>query len=192
MEDKIRVILVTDGDVCAKKAIEVATKNIGGRCISRSGGNPTPITAKEIIELVKKAKGDPVVVMVDDEGNENEGIGEKILCEIVVSHAIEVLGVVVVASNTKDVEGVHPDFCIDADGNIIDTPVDKDGNPTLDKVLYGDTVDVVETCKVPIVIGIGDVGKMQGKDDRRKGAPIMTKALQEIMNRSGNKNHKSS
>ncbi|AKL94967.1 stage V sporulation protein AE [Clostridium aceticum] len=184
MNERRKVILITDGDRCAKKAIEVAAKNIGGRCISRSGGNPTPITAEEIIDLIKEANNDPVIVMVDDEGNENIGIGEKILCKLVNHPTIEVLGVVVVASNTKDVDGVHPDFCIDGDGNIIDEAVDKDGNPTVEKVLYGDTVDIVEKCKVPIIIGIGDVGKMQGKDDSKKGAPIITKALQEILNRS--------
>ncbi|AOY76768.1 stage V sporulation protein AE [Clostridium formicaceticum] len=184
MEEKRKVILITDGDMCAKKAVEIAAKNIGGRCISRSGGNPTPITAGEIIELVKEAKNDPVIVMVDDEGNENIGIGEKILCKLVNHPVIDVLGVVVVASNTKDVDGVHPDFCIDNYGNIIYEAVDKDGNPTDEKVLYGDTVDIVEKCKVPMVVGIGDIGKMNGKDDRKKGAPIITKALQEILNRS--------
>lgn len=185
MDSKRKVILVTDGDMCAKKAIEAAVKNIGGRCISRSAGNPTPITANEIIELIKKAEKDPIVVMVDDEGNENIGIGEKILCNLVKHPLIEVLGVVVVASNTKDVDGVHPDFCIDADGNIIKEAVDKDGKPTNKKVLYGDTVDIVEKCRVPIIIGIGDIGKMNGKDDPRKGAPIITKALKEILLRSG-------
>lgn len=184
MGDKKKVILVTDGDMCAKKTIETAVKNIGGRCISRSAGNPTPITAKEIIELVEQAKYDPIVIMVDDEGNENMGIGEKILCQLIKHPSIEVIGVVVVASNTRDVEGVHPDFSIDAYGNIIEEAVDKEGNATNKKILYGDTVDIVEKCNVPIVIGIGDIGKMKGKDDRRKGAPIITKALQEILNRS--------
>ncbi|SES75875.1 stage V sporulation protein AE [Natronincola peptidivorans] len=184
MKEKRKIILVTDGDMCAKKTIEVAVKKIGGRCISRSAGNPTPITAQEIISLIEEAKNDPVVVMVDDEGNENIGIGEKILKELINHPFLEVLGIVVVASNTKDVDGVHPDFCIDAYGNIVDEAVDKDGNPTNDKVLYGDTVDVVDKCNGPIVVGIGDIGKMNGKDDRRKGGPIITKALEEILNRS--------
>ncbi|SDK59573.1 stage V sporulation protein AE [Natronincola ferrireducens] len=185
MEEKRKVILVTDGDRCAKKAIEVAVRNIGGRCISKSGGNPTPINDKEIIKFIEEAVHDPVVVMVDDEGNENMGVGEEILCKLIENDKIQVLGVVVVASNTKDVEGVHPDFSIDNHGNIIDKAVDKDGNPTSDKVLYGDTVDIVEQCSVPIVVGVGDIGKMKGKDDPRKGAPIITKALEEILNRSG-------
>lgn len=185
-EYKIRkkVILVTDGDRCAKKAIETAVKNIKGRCISKSSGSPTPIAAEKIIELIQKTPYDPIIVMVDDEGNENIGIGEKILLKLVNHPSIQVLGVVVVASNTKDVEGVHPDFSIDAHGNIIDKAVDKDGKATFEDVLYGDTVDVVESCNVPIVVGIGDIGKMQGKDDWRKGAPVITKALQEILNRS--------
>lgn len=52
MEDrnnKRRVILVTDGDGIAKKAVETAALRIGGRCISKSAGNPTPLSGKKII-----------------------------------------------------------------------------------------------------------------------------------------------
>jgi stage V sporulation protein AE len=38
---------------------------------------------------------------------------------------------------------------------------------------------------VPVVIGIGDIGKMDGADDVKKGAPLTTKALRTIMERSG-------
>lgn len=184
-KNKKRVILVTDGDRCAKKAIETATKNIQGRCISKSSGSPTPITAEKILKLIQDTPYDPIVVMVDDEGNENLGIGEKALAKLVNDDTIDVLGVVAVASNTKDVQGVHPDFSIDAYGNIIDMAVDKDGKATFDDILYGDTVDVIENSNIPIIVGIGDIGKMQGKDDWRRGAPIITKALQEVLNRSG-------
>jgi stage V sporulation protein AE len=66
--DKRKVILVTDGDRIAKGAVEVAAANIGGRCISASAGNPTELEGREIIELIKSAHHDPVVVMVDDMG----------------------------------------------------------------------------------------------------------------------------
>lgn len=186
--EKRKVIIVTDGDSCAQRSIEKAVLNIGGRCISQSGGNPTPLTGAEIVDLIKIAKYDPVVVMTDDEGNVNTGIGERALKQIMNHPDIEVLGVIAVASNTKEVEGVHVDFSIDADGNMINKAVDKDGNPGFNRVLYGDTVDVLEDAgNRPLIIGIGDVGKMNGKDDFRRGAPIITKALKEILNRKGNR-----
>ncbi|GAB6087746.1 stage V sporulation protein SpoVABEA [Alkaliphilus crotonatoxidans] len=182
--NKRKVIIVTDGDTCAQKTIERAVKNIGGRCISQSGGNPTPLTAEEIVELIKEALYDPVVVMTDDEGNVNRGIGERALEQLMNHPDLEVMGIIAVASNTKEVEGVKVDFSIDAMGNLIDEAVDKDGNPTYDRVLYGDTVDVIASSpKRPLVIGIGDVGKMHGKDDIKKGGPVVTRALEEILNR---------
>jgi len=183
MDEKREIILVTDGDVCARKAIEKAVHQIGGRCISRSGGNPTPINSSEMIRLIKLAKHDPVVVMVDDEGNEKYGIGEKIIYDLYKHPDIDIIGVLVVASNTKFVKGVHVDFSIDSSGSIIRNAVDKEGIPTFGTILYGDTVDVVEECKFPVVVGIGDIGKMKGKDDVCKGAPIVTKALDEILKR---------
>lgn len=41
-----------------------------------------------------------------------------------------------------------------------------------------------DKIKVPVVIGIGDSGKMNGKDGCDIGAPIITKAMREIINRS--------
>jgi len=185
---KRKVILVTDGDACARKTLEIAVLNIGGRCISRSGGNPTPITSPEIVELIKEAKNDPVVVMVDDRGHIGMGKGEQAMYEIINHPDIEILGIVAVASNTKDVRGVKVDYSIDNNGNIIDAPVDKDGNKSMRKILYGDTVDVINNCNVPIVIGVGDIGKMEGKDVKEIGAPIITKALEQILKRSSIQN----
>src|SRR6056297_1712330 len=104
--NKRKIILVTDGDRCARKTLEKAVLNIGGRCISRSGGNPTPIGSAEIVSLIKEAKNDPVVVMVDDRGHIGMGNGEQAMYEIVNHPEIEVLGIVAVASNTKGVRGV--------------------------------------------------------------------------------------
>jgi len=179
-----QVILVTDGDVIAQKAVERAAMNIGGRCISRSAGNPTPISGSEIIELIKSAKNDPVVIMVDDIGNPGFGKGEKALSEIIMSDEISVLGVVAVASNTEGVSGVKVDFSIDYKGNVVENAVNKDGLETKTKVLYGDTVDIINKFSIPIVVGIGDIGKMQGKDNEAIGAPIITRALKEILKKS--------
>jgi stage V sporulation protein AE len=187
---KRKIILVTDGDACARKTLEIAALNIGGRCISRSGGNPTPITSPEIVSLIKEAKNDPVIVMVDDRGDRGMGKGEQAMYEIINHPEIEVLGIVAVASNTKDVRGVKVDYSIDNDGNIIDAPVDKHGNPSIKKLLYGDTVDILNNCKVPIVIGVGDIGKMDGKDIKEIGAPIITRALEEIIAKNANESNK--
>ncbi|QUH20462.1 stage V sporulation protein AE [Alkaliphilus sp. B6464] len=188
--ERRKIILVTDGDSCAQKTLEIAVSNIGGRCISRSGGNPTPITSSEIVELVKQAKNDPVVVMVDDRGNTGIGKGEQAMFEIINHPEIEVLGIVAVASNTKGVRGVKVDYSIDNNGNMINAPVDKHGNISDKKVLYGDTVDIINNCNVPIVIGVGDIGKMEGKDVVEIGAPIITKALEEIITRNSTQNKK--
>jgi stage V sporulation protein AE len=184
MGKKRRVILVTDGDFAAQRAVEIAAYNIGGRCISRSAGNPTPITGEEIINYIKQAKYDPVVIMVDDVGDEGLGKGEQALQRILLNKDIEVLGVVAVASNTKDVKGIEVTFSINSEGKIVENAVNKDGIETNSKILYGDTVDILNRYKIPLVVGIGDIGKMEGKDDIIKGAPIITKALKEILNRS--------
>lgn len=182
---KRSVILVTDGDSVAQRAVQKAVTNVGGRCISRSGGNPTPMLGVEIVELIKTAKHDPVVVMVDDKGSPSTGVGELALYEIANHPDIEVLGVIAVASNTPGVEGIKVDFSITCDGKIIKDSVDKEGLPKRGKILYGDTVDIIGKCHVPLVIGVGDIGKMAGKDDCEIGAPIITKAMEEILNRSG-------
>jgi len=187
MEDrnnKRRVILVTDGDGIAKKAVETAALRIGGRCISKSAGNPTPLSGKKIIELIKQAPYDPVVVMVDDKGNTGMGNGEKVIRDLVRSSEIEILGVIAVASNTEGVKGVSIDFSITRDGNIVKSTVDKCGNISGEGKINGDTVDILESVDIPVIVGIGDPGKMDGKDCCGKGAPIITKAMKEIIERS--------
>lgn len=184
---KRKIILVTDGDTLAKKAVERAAVNIGGRSISRSAGNPTPISGEEIIKLVGEALYDPVVVMVDDIGNPGQGKGEDVLAYLLNHSDVEVLGVIAVASNTENVKGIEVDFSIDYTGKIVENAVDKNGYETRTKILYGDTVDVLNNFSVPIIIGIGDIGKINGADNYTKGSPLITKALKEIVNRN-NKN----
>lgn len=187
MTQKRKVILVTDGDSVAQRAVETAAANIGGRCISRSGGNPTPMSGVEIVELIKRAKYDPVVVMVDDKGSSRTGRGEWALYEIANHPDIEIIGVIAVASNTQGVKGIEVDFSVTCDGKIVEGAVDKEGLPKSSNVIYGDTVDIIEKCEVPVIVGIGDIGKMAGKDDCEMGAPILTKAMEEILNRNASK-----
>ena len=181
---KKRVILVTDGDGVAKKAVETAALRIGGRCISKSAGNPTPMSGRSIVELIRQTPYDPVVVMVDDKGHTGMGKGEMAIMEIAQSDDVEILGVIAVASNTEGVKGISIDFSVTRDGNIIENTVDKYGKKSEGSMINGDTVDILDSIDVPVIVGVGDPGKMNGRDCCDKGAPIITKAMKEIMERS--------
>lgn len=186
-DEKIKVIIVTDADRVACRTVEAAARNIGARCISLSAGNPTPITGEQAVQLIKMAEHEPVVLMVDDRGKKGHGRGERVL-EYVVRHPdTDVLGVVAVASNTHNTEGIRVTESIARNGSIINGPVDKCGNPegAGHQLLEGDTVDILCDLNVNVIIGTGDTGKMDFADDYARGAPITTKALQEILNRSG-------
>lgn len=183
-----KVILVTDGDTVAQKAVEIATSNIGGRCISMSAGNPTILSGEQIVELVGKAEHDPVVVMVDDRGKKGEGRGEAAMDTIINNDKLDVIGVVAVSSNGKDCNGLKISCSITKDGTIIDGAVDKYGNNTGDVKICGDTLSVLQSKNDLVIVGIGDPGKMDFKDEVSKGAPITTMALKEIMKRSSYNN----
>src|SRR5690554_3831915 len=99
-----KVIIITDGDNIAKRAAETAAARVGGRCISQSAGNPTPLTGDEIIEMIKQAPAEPVVVMVDDRGKPGLGEGEQVIKSLAGAEGIEIIGVIAAASNTQDVE----------------------------------------------------------------------------------------
>ncbi|EPR28228.1 Stage V sporulation protein AE [Geobacillus sp. WSUCF1] len=73
MMEKRRVILVTDGDEFACRAIERVAAEIGGRCISRSQGNPTKLSGEQLVELILQTPHDPVFVMFDDCGASGRG-----------------------------------------------------------------------------------------------------------------------
>lgn len=181
---KRKVIIVTDGDRVARKAVEKAAANVGARCISRSAGNPSHLPSDKVIELIRQAKWDPVVVMADDKGNVGEGCGESIIRDVAKCPDIDIIGVIAVASNSEGVIGAEVDFSISKYGNIVPKTVDKCGNIHEGKTIYGDTVDVLNLIDIPLIIGIGDPGKMDGKDCGIRGYPVITKAIQEIINRS--------
>ncbi|CAM3238696.1 stage V sporulation protein AE [Brevibacillus invocatus] len=182
-----KVIVVTDGDHIAQKAVEAVAKDLGGRCISLSAGNPTPLDGSQMVELIQMTPYDPVIVMFDDNGDFGRGRGERAL-EYVVKHpAIEVIGAIAVASNTRWVQGATVQYSIDKDGQIVEEAVDKDGyaEKKLQNKIYGDTVDVLNSLHIPNLIGIGDIGKMEGHDSLQDGCPITKKAVQWILERSG-------
>ena len=57
--------------------LNIVAKEIGGRCISSSQGNPSTLTGPEIVKLIKKQHHDPVFVMFDDSGFVGEGLANK-------------------------------------------------------------------------------------------------------------------
>ena len=186
-KNKRKIILITDGDMAAKKAVETASRNIGARCISSSAGNPTPLTGDQLVSLIKEAPHDPVVVMLDDRGYLGQGKGEKALEYLTVHPDIKVLGALAVASNTKFAGSVEVDCSVTSRGTLTSEAVNKEGQVPLRSTssLTGDTVEILESLNIPIVIGIGDIGKMDGADNPDFGAPLTTRALLEILDRSG-------
>lgn len=185
-KEKKRVILITDGDRVAERVVEMAGKKLGLRTISRSGGNPTPISGREIVDLIHQTPQDPVLVMVDDRGKARKWKGERALETVARDPNIEVLGVVAVASHTRAAEGSHVDVSVSAGGKLVDGPVTKEGRPDpKHAVLKGDTVDVLEDLTIPVIVGEGDPGKQDGADWLSKGAPTTMKAIEEILRRNG-------
>ncbi|MEW6695797.1 MAG: stage V sporulation protein AE [Bacillota bacterium] len=187
MTNKRNVIIVTDGDQVARRTLEVAAKNIGARCISMSAGNPSRLNGPQLVELIKSAVHDPVIVMFDDKGAEGQGRGEKAMMEVYNSPEINILGVLAVASNTNCFDGARVDLSITDTGVPVKGPVNKEGKTTRKNELKGDTAEIVNDLEVPVVVGIGDIGKMAGADDYHYGAPVTTRALQEIIERSGSR-----
>lgn len=186
MGKRRQVILITDGDDYARHAIEEVAREVGGRCISHSHGNPSVLTGPELVQLIQKAPHSPVFVMFDDSGLVGEGVGETALKYVARHPDIEVLGAIAVAAKTRQAEWTKVDVCIDRDGNLIPYGVDKDGIAELEiGRLYGDTVYCLDELDLPIVVGIGDIGKMSGKDHYKLGAPITKKAVELILERSG-------
>lgn len=186
MTDKRRVIIVTDGDEYAARTIEYVAAEIGGRAISQSQGNPTTLSGSQIVQLILQAINDPVFVMFDDCGLLGEGAGEVALKYVVEHPSIEVLGIIAVASKTHQTEWTKVDVSIDRFGELTEYGVDKSGLKDLEiGRISGDTVYCLDQLKVPIIVGIGDIGKMARKDSVKNGCPVTMKAVELILERSG-------
>jgi stage V sporulation protein AE len=181
---KKRVIIVTDGDKSAQKAVETAATNIGGRCISCSAGNPTMLSGSEIIKAIDSAESDLVVVMVDDRGKKGKGKGEQVMEQIFDDENIDVIGVVAVSSNGKDCSDISADCSITNDGRVTALAVDKNGVESPSHDICGDTLSILRQKKPKVIIGLGDPGKMDFNDEVSKGAPLTTRALEEVVQRS--------
>ncbi|PKR86145.1 stage V sporulation protein AE [Heyndrickxia camelliae] len=183
---KRQVILITDGDEYAKHAIELVAREVGGRCISQSAGNPSQLSGEEIVKMIKSAHSDPVFVMFDDSGYVGEGRGEQALMYVANHKDIEVLGILAVSSNTHHREWSKVDVSIDRNGTLTPYGVDKFGEPDLElQRINGDTVYCLDQLNVPIIVGIGDIGKMGKIDHYANGSPVTMEAVKLILERSG-------
>jgi stage V sporulation protein AE len=186
MNTRRRVILITDGDEYATKAVEHVAKEIGGRCISSSYGNPSTLSGPTLVQLIKKTPNDPVLVMFDDSGIVGEGAGETALKYVAIHEDIEVLGIIAVAAKSRHEEWARIDVSIDREGVLTPYGVDKLGIAELEiGRINGDTVYCLDELDVPIIVGIGDIGKMARRDSYKLGSPITKKAVELILERSG-------
>jgi stage V sporulation protein AE len=181
-----RVILITDGDLYALKAVECVAEEIGGRCISQSWGNPSRLTGSELVSMILSTPYDPVLVMFDDCGYRGEGPGERAMREVCRHPEVEVLGAIAVASKTHLAEWTKVDVSIDRFGELSAYGVDKSGLPDTEfGRIDGDTVYILDELDIPLIVGVGDIGKMAGVDHAGMGAPITKQAIELILERSG-------
>lgn len=187
MQPKKDVIFVTDGDAAAKKTLEWVASELGCRTISAAAGNPSILTEEVLLKyILQTPEGAAVLVMFDDCGHREEGPGERLMRFLYESSEINVLGAVAVASASHSSEWTNVHFSIDRYGELTEFGVDKEGLADLERNrINGDTVYILDELKLPIVVGIGDIGKMRGQDEVKKGCPITKKAVQLILERSG-------
>ncbi|MGC8489229.1 MAG: stage V sporulation protein AE [Clostridia bacterium] len=180
---KSKVIIVTDGDHTAWEAVSAAAADLGLYALPQSRGNPTPRGVAALTDAVRKAPCEPVVVLVDDQGDADTGPGERVLDGLLRAPELQVLGVVAVASHTRGVRGVEPWISVTGSDQRVKGAVDKGGHAQQGR-LRGDTVDVLNGEDVPVV-GLGDPGKMGGRDAVGRGAPATREALRAILERAG-------
>ncbi|MGI6412433.1 MAG: stage V sporulation protein AE [Syntrophomonadaceae bacterium] len=184
---KRRVIIVTDGDSTAQEAVEIAAHDLNLYMLKLSGKPPSALSEDTVLQLILQAPYEPVVVMVDDNGQKGRGPGENLI-EYLINHddCLNIIGVVAIASNTPVERGIKVDFSVNAKGQVVNAPVDKDGieEPPKHKLLEGDTVEILKNHPQLLVIGCGDPGKMNYRDTVSYGAFVTSRCFQEILERS--------
>ncbi|MFB4160651.1 stage V sporulation protein AE [Geomicrobium sp. JSM 1781026] len=181
-----KVIFVTDGDAIAVKAVLAATKVLHLGCIILSGGNPSVCTYEDLHKAILHSKHDTTVVMFDDAGTTSVGPGERLMKRLVEEGHIHVLGALAVSSANRSGDWTRVNVSIDRNGNLVSNGVDKEGIEELDDHrVYGDTVYILDQLALPIIVGVGDLGKMGGKDHPHHGSPVTQRALHLILERSG-------
>ncbi|MFC0523088.1 stage V sporulation protein AE [Pontibacillus salicampi] len=183
--DPKKVIVITDGDEYARKAIDHLATSIGGTCLGHLAANPTTATKEEFLKAIHSAPSEPIYVLFDDAGVPGIGPGEKVLLQMAQEQSISIIGAIAVASHTKFQEWSRFDFAVDGDGELIPFGVDKEGIAELEVGrISGDTVYCLDQLDIPTIVAIGDIGKMRGKDDVAKGAPITRRAVELILERA--------
>ncbi|QDP40517.1 stage V sporulation protein AE [Radiobacillus deserti] len=188
MSNRKQVIVITDGDEYARKTLDYLAPKFGGTCLSHLSDNPTKASSQEVIKAVKSAPSEPVFVLVDDAGWHGVGAGEHILIDLDKDPDIDIIGAIAVASHTKNLEWTRFTFAIDNEGNLTANGVDKEGIPVADVGrVNGDTVYALDQLNLPIVVAIGDIGKMYGRDAVENGSPITRQAIEMILERGGKK-----
>ncbi len=124
--------------------------------------------------------------MFDDSGYIGEGPGETALRYVATHKEIYVLGVIAVAAKTKQAEWTRVHVSIDREGNLTEYGVDKYGIPDTEiGRINGDTVYCIDELDIPVVVGVGDIGKMGLKDHFSNGSPVTKLAVELILERSG-------
>lgn len=176
-----RVIVVTDGDRVAARALAIAARRTGCSLVVQSRGNPTRLTGVELVQCIERAPSDPVIVMLDDNGDPAEAAGESALRVLSAHPGIEIVALLAVASHTDRVHGAPVDFSVDRRGRRVERAVDKEGRETDSYLVAGDTVDALRGIDVPLVVGVGDIGKMGGRDAPGRGAPVTTSAIEWVL-----------
>ncbi|QSS98529.1 stage V sporulation protein AE [Pontibacillus sp. ALD_SL1] len=180
-----KVIVITDGDEYARKAIDYLAGEVGGTSLAQYSANPTTASSEEIIKAVNRAEEEPVYVLLDDAGIQGVGPGEQVLLDLAKELSITIIGAIAVASHTRYSEWSRFTFAIDRRGEIVAQGVDKEGEREIEfGRISGDTVYSLDELDIPTVVAIGDIGKMYGQDDLKKGAPITRKAIELILERA--------
>ena len=77
------------------------------------------------------------------------------------------------------------DVSIDRSGELTEHGVDKHGVRDIEiGRIDGDTVYVLDELDLPVIVGVGDIGKMDGQDTVEKGCPITRQAVDILLERS--------
>ncbi|QQK75960.1 stage V sporulation protein AE [Salicibibacter cibarius] len=183
-----RIIYVTDGDAAAAKAVAAATKTIGIGCLTFSGGNPTNCTYEELLKRIMKTKDEITVLLFDDAGQPYEGRGETLMVRLASEEGINVIGALAVASTERSGDWTSVDVSVDRYGKLSEQGVDKEGFRDIEENrIHGDTVYCLDQLSIPVIVGIGDLGKMGGRDDPKRDAPVTETALRVIIEREDTK-----
>ena len=184
-ESAKKVIVVTDGDSTARKVVERVASNIGGPLHQYVRRESHRGLGRGDCGGHQESPGQPGPGHGGRRRQKGAGPGERALAKIAGDPGIEIIGAIAVASHTGHVEGVPVEASVDRNGKTVPGAVDKEGVPAATDKVQGDTVDILNSLAVPVIIGLGDLGKMDRADRVETGARVTTEAVQEIMRRAG-------